>query len=265
MRTDAYFHSLTAEVAALKDRVRYLIEDRHWQTDGEWKERVVRQVLRRHLPLSVNVGRGFVITSTSASTQIDVLITDSSKPVLFRDGELVFVTPDTVLGVIEVKSVARPSIVAAAADKLAQTMLLVRLHPNIRAFAGIFAFDEEHGGPQAYLDAVAEASPRWENRVDFVSLGQARFIRYWPLNPDEPKRVYEGWNSYLLDGLAPGYFVHNVVDAVSPESVLTNNDVWFPRQGKEPYRDGARPGVWPAERSNFGFQRSPPRAVRRRR
>src|SRR6058998_3443160 len=136
MRTQAYFQSLAAEVEALKDRVRYLIEDAHWQTDGEWKESVIRQVLRRHLPQSVSVGRGFVVTATATSRQIDVLIVDSGKPVLFRDGDLVFVTPDAVLGVIEVKSRATPPIVGEVAAKLAETMLVVRLHPNTRAFGG---------------------------------------------------------------------------------------------------------------------------------
>mgnify|MGYP001596886059 CR=1 FL=1 len=246
MRTEAYFRSLTAEVDALKDRVRYLIEDAHWQTDGEWKESVIRQVLRRHLPQSVSVGRGFVVTAAGTSRQIDVLIVDSDKPVLFRDGDLVFVTPDAVLGVIEVKSRATPTIVADAATKLADDMLLVRVHPNTRAFAGLFAFEEGNGGSEAYLSPIATASPRSENRLGFVCLGPSRFIRYWHLNPDEPKRLYEGWNSYLLQGLAPDYFVHNVVDAISPDSVLRNNDIWSPRGGKEPNRDAARPGEWPA-------------------
>jgi hypothetical protein len=98
MRTRDYFQSLAIEVEALKDRVRYLIEDQHWQTDGEWKESVIRQVLRRHLPQSVSVSRGFIVTASTASRQIDVLIVDSSKPVLFRDGDLVFVTPRSGLG-----------------------------------------------------------------------------------------------------------------------------------------------------------------------
>jgi hypothetical protein len=104
MRLEAYLRSLTDETEALKNRVRYLIEDRHWQTDGEWKESVIRQILRRYLPNSVTVCRGFVVTATRSSRQLDILICDSSKPVLFRDGDLVFVAPDAVLGVIEVKS-----------------------------------------------------------------------------------------------------------------------------------------------------------------
>ncbi len=265
MRTQAYFYSLATEVEALKDRVRYLIEDAHWQTNGEWKESVIRQVLRRHLPQSVSVGRGFVVTETATSRQIDVLIVDSGKPVLFRDGHLTFVTPDAVLGVIEVKSTATPAIVKGVAAKLVETMLLVRLHPNTRAFAGLFAFEEHNGNPRSYLSALADAAPRCENRLDFVCLGSSRFLRYWEFNPENPKRLYEGWNSYRLDGLAPGYFVHNVIDAISPESVLRNNDVWFPRGGKEPYRDAAQPGRWPAERSDFGGSRPTPRPDRRRR
>src|SRR5207247_7542241 len=130
MRVEEYFRSLTVELEALKDRVRHLINDKHWQTDGEWKESVVRQVLRRHLPASTDVGRGFVVTAESASHQLDVLIRDVSKPVLFRDGDLAFVTPDAVVGVIEVKARATPAIIARAAAKLATDMAIVRKAAN---------------------------------------------------------------------------------------------------------------------------------------
>ncbi len=68
----------------------------HFQTDGEYKEAALRTVLRRHLPLSLIVGRGFVVTPHDSSSQLDLLIVDGSKPTLFRDGDLVFVTPDCV-------------------------------------------------------------------------------------------------------------------------------------------------------------------------
>ncbi len=246
MQIEAYFRSLTQEVGALRDRVRHLLDIPHWQTDGEWKESVIRQVLRRHMPGSVSVGRGFVVTAAAASRQLDVLIVDASKPVLFRDGDLFFVTPDAVVGVIEVKSRAAPGVLAEAAEKLADDMLLVRLHPNTRAFAGFFAFEDGGGGTTAYLDAVAQAAARWENRIDYVCVGDSRFIRYWEFNPENEKRFYQGWHSYDLPGLAPGYFVHNCIDSVSPESVFSNNEVWFPPGGKEPFRNGARQATWAA-------------------
>jgi hypothetical protein len=48
MNVRDYFESLGHELDALKHRVRYLIAETNWQTDGEWKESVLRQVLRRH-------------------------------------------------------------------------------------------------------------------------------------------------------------------------------------------------------------------------
>lgn len=75
-----YYRSLSQELDALKGRVRYLIEDHHWLTDGEWKESVLRAVLRRHLPATVGVGRGFIVGPRGPSTQIDVLLYDASYP-----------------------------------------------------------------------------------------------------------------------------------------------------------------------------------------
>jgi hypothetical protein len=234
MHIESYFQSLTSELDALKNRVRQLIEDRHWQTDGEWKESVIRQMLRRQPPASASVGRGFVV--------------DSSKPVLFRDSDLVFVTPDAVYGVIEVKSRATPRIVADAARKLAQDMVLIRQNANSGAFAGLFAFEDDGGRSSAYLESLAEAAEHWENRLDFVCSGRRRFIRYWHLEPQTERHFYEGWHSYDLPETAPGYFFHNVVDCVSPESVFSNKDVWFPRDGKEQFVDGEIFGRWPSQR-----------------
>jgi hypothetical protein len=248
MRLEEYFRSLTDETEALKNRIRYLIEDRHWQTDGEWKESVVRQILRRYLPASVTVCRGFVVTANQSSRQLDILIFDSSKPVLFRDGDLAFVTPDAVIGVVEVKSRITPALFAQAAAKLGEDMAIVRRSPNANAFAGIFAFEDNESGSLAYLDAVSEASPEWKNRLDFASLGRRRFIRYWHFDPATETHFYEGWHAYNLPETAPGYFVHNIVDAISPESVLRNNDVWFPVQGKEAFKDGEILGRWNSQR-----------------
>jgi hypothetical protein len=233
---------------ALKDRVRFLIEDRHWQTDGEWKESVLRQVLRRHLGGAMSVGRGFVVSSAGSSHQLDILIFDSSKPVLFRDGDLAFVTPDAVVGVIEVKTRATPAVLATSASKLAQDMELVRTPGNSKAFAGIFAFESEPAPPETYLGALADAAEHHDNRVDFACLGCSRFLRYWHLNPENERHFYEGWQSYALSNMAAGYFLHNVIDAVSPTSVFRNEDVWFPTAGSQGFRDGEILARWPSQR-----------------
>src|SRR5688572_15721438 len=81
-----YYKSLSLELDALKDRVRYLIAGSHWPTDGEWKESVLRSVLRRHLPPTVGVGRGFIIGPQTNSAQTDVLLYDTSRPLLHQEG-----------------------------------------------------------------------------------------------------------------------------------------------------------------------------------
>jgi hypothetical protein len=132
MNVQDYFESLGQELGALKHRVRHLIADAHWQTDGEWKESVLRHVLRRHLPDDAVVGRGFVISGDNATHRLDILVHDGSKPLLFRDGDLVFVTPDAVLGIVEVKSRVNPSTFGEIARRVASDIGLVRLQANIR-------------------------------------------------------------------------------------------------------------------------------------
>src|SRR5215510_13798348 len=102
MNVPAYYRSLTSELEAVKDRVRNFIAGNHWLTDGEWRESVLRAIMAQRLPSNVNIGRGFVITEDGPTTQCDILIYRSDRPILFRQGDLAFVTPDAVVAIIEV-------------------------------------------------------------------------------------------------------------------------------------------------------------------
>jgi GrpB-like predicted nucleotidyltransferase (UPF0157 family) len=98
-----YHKSISMELQATKNHVRNLIGDRHWQTDGEHKEAVLRKVLRGHIAETSHVGTGFVCGPDATSHQIDILVSSRDKPILFEDGELRFVTPDMAIGIVEVK------------------------------------------------------------------------------------------------------------------------------------------------------------------
>jgi hypothetical protein len=139
-----YYKSLSMEIEGLKNRVRSLV--RHWPTDGEWKESVLRTILHRHVPRTAEIGRGFIVSPAGQSTQIDVLICDSSKPILFRDGDLYIVTPDAVLGAIEVKTSVTRSSLDEAARKLAANAELVRdISPGNERIFGLFSYEDETG------------------------------------------------------------------------------------------------------------------------
>jgi hypothetical protein len=98
----AFLKSLSAELDVQADRVRQLIGPIHWTTDGAHKEILLSMLVARHLPGSVSMGRGFVISETSdtvCSTEQDILLLDAhSEAPLFRSGELVIAMPPSFDG-----------------------------------------------------------------------------------------------------------------------------------------------------------------------
>ena len=235
MDTKAYFESLTAELVAVKDRIRNLIGGRYWPGDGQWKESVIRSVLRRYLPSSFAVGSGFVISEDGTSTQIDVLVYDGSGPLLFRDGDFVIATPDVVAAVIEVKTRVRPTDVRGIIEKLHNIAELFRKQARWpKPFIGLFSFEDEHIPADLFLNSLKEINGSFGSfEIQCAALGKSQFIRFWEHPPTGPRRSYSKWHFYELDGTAPGYFIHNVVESLFPNSVLAHNSLWYPEEGKE--------------------------------
>ena len=99
-----YQKSVACEFDAYKNRVRNIIGNSHWGEEGRHKETVLINYLKRVLPNNVSVGTGFVKNGTQVSKQIDIIIYDTTYPMLFSEGDFVIVIPESVLGIIEVKS-----------------------------------------------------------------------------------------------------------------------------------------------------------------
>jgi hypothetical protein len=234
MLDNSYFLSLNKELDALKNRVRNFINNNHWLTDGEWKESVLRSFLRRHLPKNVEIGRGFIITNEKPSSQIDVLIYDSTKPLLFQDGDLVFVTPDAVLGIIEVKTSLTQTTFNTSLRKLCSNIELVRRRSIRRRVYGIFAFEDyttKHI-PQLLLALKNNVDVRLNRIVNCICLGQSVFIRYEDSDPVHYHKPYHKYIAYNLPEMAAGYFIHNIIQGICPESVNENLSLWYPIGGK---------------------------------
>lgn len=241
---EAFHRSVTAELDAVKDRVRNLV--RHWPTDGGFKETVLISVLRRHLPESVIVGRGFIVTSEESSTQVDILIVDARKPTLFKEGDLLIVTPDAVLGVIEVKtSMSDKTTIATALKKLSDVEKIC-YESTFRdsVWTGLFIYEgkenlDQNGSIQNnLLRALGEAYNATNRPIKCISWGKDTFVRYWPEGSEVHSPIRGSvWHSYKLTDMAPSYFMGNLVDSLSsidnPRAVFA----WFPKlEGKETYR-----------------------------
>lgn len=235
MDTKAYFDSLTNEISSIRNRIRNFIGSSYWPGDGQWKESVVRHVIRRYLPETHTVGTGFVLSEEGNSTQIDILIYDNSGPILFRDGDFVIVTPDLVAAVIEVKTRIRSRELRDIFVKLDNVGKLLRKIPrHPKPFLGIFSFEDEAIDPNSLLRTLKEVNGDFGNyEIQSIALGQSQFVKFWEFPPSGPKRKYSKWHAYNLDKTAPGYFLHNVIEHIFPESVMSNNGIWYPPEGKE--------------------------------
>lgn len=233
----SYHRSVTDELHSLKDRIRNLAE--HWGTDGEYKEAALRTVLRRHLPQSLIVGRGFIVTSDNNSTQVDLLIVDGNKPTLFRDGDLMLVTPDCVRAVIEVKTSLNSSEeVMNCASKLAQVGELCRRDVGAIPWLGIFSYEGTLQNDALLLDALYDASQSTGIPINCLAYGKDIFVRFWTENEYEhgenrTEPIGARWRAYSLSNLSSSYFIGNVVDALSNLDKKSSY-AWFPlNEGKK--------------------------------
>jgi hypothetical protein len=236
MDNDRYFQTITQELTSQKDRLQYFIQ--HWLTIGEFRETILRNVLRRHLPKSIGIGKGFILGRDTTSTQIDILFYDTTKPVLFQEGELLILTPDAALGAIEVKKSVTRSDLEETLVKLADIVELTRANLS-PTFFGLFAYEDDFD-PELLLSAL-KTSVRGSDRriINCVSIGDSLFSRYWPYNPDgSSRRRYDRWHAYDLQQKAPAYFLMNVVSHLCRQSVDAFDSLWFPSEGKEPSKIG---------------------------
>jgi hypothetical protein len=106
--TIACAESWADELLSRASRVRQLIGDAHWLSDGFQKEDIVREFLRRHLPQSLRISRGFVCPTdagSAVSPEVDILITDTESELPWLvEGGLAIVPPSSVVAQIHVKT-----------------------------------------------------------------------------------------------------------------------------------------------------------------
>jgi hypothetical protein len=210
-----YHKSLANELCATKNRVRNLIGDRHWLTDGEHKEAIVRKLLSAHLPESFNVGRGFVCYPDSTSNQIDIMIISKNKPTLFKDESLFIVTPDAIQAIIEIKTSQTPFQLKASLDKLSNNVEKIRRYGNRHCCAGLFIYDDNQGieDVRVLRSLFKSANTQEERAINWVAFGPKWFFRFWNNGEDIQSRCTGPvWHSYELeDGLAYAYFLSNAM------------------------------------------------------
>ena len=103
-----FLASLNSELQSQASRVRNLIGDAHWLSDGEHKESIVRHLVERYVPDGFEVTSGFAINVENPdlpSKQLDVVVVDRRfEPPLFRRDAFAVFFVTTLVSVISIKS-----------------------------------------------------------------------------------------------------------------------------------------------------------------
>lgn len=204
----AEFHrTLAEEFRAIKDRVDHLTD--HRGTKGGFKESVLRTILRRFLPTSLTLGTGFIVNEANqSSSQIDILIVDSNYPILFKDGDLMIVTPNAVRGIIEVKTGQEgPKKIAETIEKLSTCRQLCDgSTKRAYVFARLFVYDRVANVEKNLLSAVRKVAKRNGHVPTAAALGTNCFAH---CHADEAGNFP-----------SPGFFVFEVEDFAHVAFVL---------------------------------------------
>ncbi len=129
--------SIASELDALSSRIRLIIS--HSGTVGTYRENLLQNVLRKHLPERYHVATGFIY---GCPIQLDILIYDRLEYApLFREGDLVVVPANAVRAVIEVKTTLTSDEVRKSLRLLSAVSKYDDGFPPM--FKGIFAFESE--------------------------------------------------------------------------------------------------------------------------
>ncbi len=239
MDTDAYFKAMTAEFDAVKDKVRNMIGDAHWLSDGAWKESVLRSAIRGYLPPNFTVGSGFIVTPDDISSQIDVLVCDDSAPLFFRDGDFLITPADCVRAIVEVKTNIRPGELRDALARLDRISAQIKKRCTLGShFFGLFSFQSSCPDSEEVLNFLGDINSNTllNLPINALCLGAKQFCLFWERDPLlRTKQPYNQWHAYSLPDTAPAYFVHNLVESLFPRAFERSQGMWFPKNGKEQY------------------------------
>lgn len=231
-----YHRTTTKELLAITNKVRNLIV--HWGEDGRYKEAVLKNVIKRFLPEKYTIGTGFVIKQTEirgehlSSRQIDLIIYDDESPILFKEGDFVILTPDSVRGIIEVKANLQNQGLTAVlkqANENGKFIFSGKADKNKKFFNGVFSYEgfENNFNIQTFVDNYKLSNigfsddPDYKKfKVNHVSLNKDWFVKIW-INDAESHSLYN------LKDLSFSFFISNLTDTLANKSVQKNNFIWY--------------------------------------
>ncbi len=215
-----YHKSINAELLASRNRVRHFIGSRHNPEDGRYKEILLMNYLKKVLPSNVSVGTGFVRGREDITKQIDIIIYNQNIPTLFSEGDFVIVLPESVIGIVEVKtklSITKWESVIRTSHENGEII-------NHSIFNGIFSY-ESGINFERLSNNFPDREQRLKNvlknygsRVNHISIGSNLFIKFWESGNPVVDDSIPSYSFYNLRELSFGFFVSNLIEFIHSTS-----------------------------------------------
>ena len=170
-----FLDSWATEIESRAKRVRNLIGDKHWLSDGQHKEYLIREFLARYLQSPIRVGHGFIhthIPDVPCSPEIDVLITNSAKhPLFFDEGGLQVASVKSVRAAIEIKTTFSVPELTQALKRIAYVRYLLheeRVSDDV--WLGAIFYQSKPGKcPISVLDKIEKIYKELTESTDWTS------------------------------------------------------------------------------------------------
>ena len=252
------FHkSTTDELKVIKNRVRNLIGNRNWGEEGRYKEAILRSVIKRFLPQNFKIGTGFIIKrrendneinryDIDSSRQIDILIFDATRPILFSEGDFYIVTPNSVRAIIEVKTNIENQNLTEILERMNEmgefvnqsqsdqpTLIDETIIENQPIFNGIFSYEGYHNiiNQQDVEDSIEvkiKEGARGTNYVNHISLNENIFIKNFGHRTSPGEYIFDIFSVYKIEDLSFSYFISNLLSYLVKRPITDESDLWFP-------------------------------------
>lgn len=216
----SYQKSIFLEFDALKNRVSHLIGDTNWGETGRYREVILIKYLKNILPNQIGIGTGFVKKGDNVSTQIDIILYNPTMPIYFKEQDFVIIPPESVLGIIEVKSNPNVTELGKAVEKANKIGDFIGAND---VFNGIFVYGEERAhkldvqpNQNSKLSKSLKRSLSSLNGVNHILIHNSNiFLKKWGDRTHNSSNVY---SAYKLINLGTGYFFSNLIEFLDRKS-----------------------------------------------
>lgn len=218
-----YIISLQQELLSQAARVRNLIDDAHWLSDGHHKEYLLISLLNRHLPSGMIASRGFVVCPDQPhirSTEQDVMILDTThESPIFNQGNIAITFPRSVRALVSVKSTMGQEEICDSVLGLTSAIAVCRPHlPLDRLFCGAYFFRPGFKTSSTAIDHFYKAVskipenlfPTGHESTSFSFADSTGLFLSAKVNMENMSSIH--FQAFSLENAATGIFIASLLD-----------------------------------------------------